>query len=78
MKNDEVHRAPAFMEQAQRVLRKMIQKGVRSAPHGRPFDHFHVVIGKPPEKCMPVIIVEVPNDLRVRINNEKVYVVNCP
>lgn len=64
----------SFIRQAQVLLRKMIEENLDEIPYGKPFNNFKVIIGQPRDRLI-VAIVDVPQDLKVKIGDKKVYVV---
>jgi len=67
--------AESFIKEAQMLLRKMIKENLRDIPYVSPFDNFTVVIGNP-ENRLIIAVVDIPDDLKDKLGDEKVYVVN--
>ena len=65
----------SFIKQAQEQLRKMVKQNLMEIPYGKPFDNFKVVIGNLENKLV-IAVVDIPDDLKDKIGDKKVYVVN--
>lgn len=65
----------SFIQRAQEQLREMVEQNLMEIPYGKPFDNFRVVIGNPENKLV-IAVVDIPEDLKDKIGDKKVYVVN--
>lgn len=63
----------SFIEQAQARLREMVEKKLDRISYGEPFSSFYVVIGNTDKR--KVAVVEIPEDLKEKIGDNKVYVI---
>ena len=61
------------IEEAQNVLRQMVQEGKTTAPMPAPFSSEYVVVADDVEAAL--VVVPIPADLKGQIGEEKVYVI---
>jgi hypothetical protein len=71
---NQVFYGESFIQKAKERLREMLENDLKEIPYGEPFTSMSIIIGEPVNRTV-VAIVDIPDDLKEKLGNKKVYVV---